>query len=247
MSLLKNLKSDDSIANERDSVGGGGPLDSDLYLCTIKLAYITKSKGGALGLVLHAQTDNNREIRQTLWMTSGTEKGCKNYYEKDGKKNYLPGFIHANALSLLTVGKEISELDTDVKVISTYNPEAGAEVPTKVDMLTDLLGQEILIGLIKQTVDKIVKDESTGIYKATGETRDENEIDKLFRARDRMTTTEIRAAAEEAAFHAIWQAKWKGEVRNKAKGAQGAAGVPGGSKAAGGNAGTPKPKASLFG
>ena len=246
MSLLKNLKSDESIANERDSVGGGGPLDSDIYLATVKLAYLTKSEGGAIGLVLNAQTEGKREIRQTLWMTSGTAKGAKNYYEdKNGEKQYLPGFIIANSLALLTVGKEISELDTEQKVVNVYSSQAKAEVPTKVDMLTELLGQEILIGLIKQTVDKPAKADATGTYKATGETRDENEIDKLFRARDSMTTTEIRAQASEAAFHAIWKAKWQGEVRNKAKGASGNAGVPGGAKPAA--AGTAKPKTSLFG
>lgn len=43
MSLLKNLTSDDSIANERDSVGSSEPLESGLYPATVKLAYVTKA------------------------------------------------------------------------------------------------------------------------------------------------------------------------------------------------------------
>ena len=248
MSALKNLTSDSSIANEKDSVGGGGfVLDSNCYPATITMAYVTKSDGGATGLVLKAKTLSNQEISQTLWMTSGTAKGAKNYYEKDGQKNYLPGFIAANALSLLATGKELSELDTETKAVKVYNKVAKAEVPTKVEVAVDLIGKEVIIGLIKQTVDKTQKNEATGVYEATGETREENEIDKFFRASDKMTTAEIRAQATEAGFYSTWESKWVGVVRNKAKGgtANGTAGIPKiGVGAA--VAGTKKPSTSLF-
>lgn len=241
MSLLKNLATDASIADEKDSVGGGGILESGLYPSKVTLAYVTKSAGGATGLVFKAKTNQGRDINQTLWMTSGTAKGGKNYYEKDGVKSYLPGFIAANALALLTVGKEISELDTEIKVVNVYNPDAKAEVPTKVEMITDLIGQEIIVGLIKQTVDKNVKNDA-GLYVASGETRDENEIDKFFRASDKMTTAEIRAAANEPSFYGTWEDKWAGKTRNKAKGAA-AGGTAGAPKAAGASK---KPTTSLF-
>lgn len=244
MSLLSNLTTDDSIANEKDSVGGGGVLESGLYPCKVTLAYVTKSKGGATGLVLKAKTSEGRDINQTLWMTSGTDKGCKNYYEKDGVKNYLPGFLAANALTLLTVGKEISDMDTETKVVNVYNSEAKAEVPTKVEMITDLLGKDIVIGLIKQTVDKNVKNDA-GQYVPSGETRDENEIDKFFRANDHMTTAEIRAAANEPSFYNTWADKWTGKVRNKSKGSA-AGGTAGAPKAVAGG-GMKKPTTSLFG
>jgi len=244
MNMLASLTTDSSIAEEKDSVGGGGVLESGIYAAKIALAYITKSAGGALGLVLNLKTDAGREIRQTLWMTSGTAKGCKNYYEKDGQKNYLPGFNHANSLALLTVGKEISALETETKVVNVYSAEAKAEVPTKVEMLMDLLDQDIIVGLIKQTVDKTKKNESTGAYEPTGETREENEIDKLFRARDRMTTAEIRAQAETATFIDTWDAKFSGTTKMKAKGAAGTAGAP--KAAAGAPAAAKKPTTSLF-
>ena len=246
MSLLSSLSTDAAIATEKDSVGGsGGPLESGLYNATVAMAHINKSAGGALGLVLTLKTADGKEVRQTLWMTSGTAKGCKNYYEdKQGAKQYLPGFTHANALCLLTVGKEISQLDTETKVINLYSYEAKAEVPTKVEVVMDLLGQEIIVGLIKQTVDKTQKDENTGMYVATGETRDENEIDKFFRAKDRMTTAEIRAQAEEAVFINSWETKWSGKTKDRAKGA--AAGLPGVPKLGGAPA-SKKPTTSLFG
>ena len=244
MNMLANLVSDASIANEKDSVGTSGPAESGLYNHTISMAYLTKSTGGAMGLVLSLKDANNREVRQTLWMTSGTAKGGKNYYEKDGERHYLPGFNLANSLCLLAAGKEISAMEPEQKVVNVYNYEAKAEVPTKVDVLMDLVGKEIITGLIKQTVDKTKKNDATGIYEATGETRDENEIDKFFRASDRMTTAEIRAQATTAAFINTWEQKWSGKTRDRSTGAKGSglAGAPKGS-------GTPivkKPSTSLF-
>ena len=248
MSLLKTLASDDSIANERDSVGGGGAIDSGLYDCTIKLAYISKSKGGALGLVTHLQTSEGREVRETLWMTSGTAKGGKNYYERDGQKHYLPGYLMANSLALLAAGKEISELDTEEKVVKVYNRDARAEVPTKVDVLTDLLGKPILAGILKEEVDKTA-DDGSGNYAPTGETRTQNTFDKFFRASDKKTTAEIRAQADEADFYKVWKEKWKGETKNSVKGAAagGTAGAPARTGAPSiGSQGTKKPAQSLF-
>lgn len=246
MNMLATLATDSAIAEEKDSVGGSGPLDSGLYNATVSMAYLTKSQGGALGMVLTLKTDAGKEIRQTLWMTSGTAKGAKNYYEdKNGEKKYLPGFNHANSLALLTCGKEISAMDTETKVVNIYSAEAKSEVPTKVEVPMDLLGKEIIVGLLRQTVDKTKKNEATGIYEATGETRDENEIDKLFRARDRMTTAEIRAQAETATFIDTWSTKFTGTTRDKSKGASGTAGAPKvpGAVAA---AAAKKPTTSLF-
>ena len=245
MNMLANLSTDASIATEKDSIGNSGPLNSGLYGCTVAMAYLNKSAGGALGLVLTLKTPEGKEVRQTLWMTSGTAKGCKNYYEdKQGAKQYLPGFTHANALCLLTVGKEISALETETKVVNVYSPEAKAEVPTKVEVLMDLLNQEIIVGLIKQNVDKTVKNDA-GVYVATGETKDENEIDKFFRAKDKMTTAEIRAQADEAVFINSWETKWKDKVKDRAKGA--AAGLPGVPKLGVAPSAAKKPTTSLFG
>lgn len=246
MSILANLTTDSSIANEKDSIGGGSRvLESGIYTFTIQHAYIGKSTGGAISLNLNLKTEDNKELKQQLWVTSGTAKGGKNYYiDKNGDKQYLPGFVMANSLCLLALGKEISELDTEQKVISVYNTEAKAEVPTKVDMLMDLVGKDITAAVFKQIVDKTKKNESTGAYDPTGETREENELDKFFRASDKKTTAEIRAQAEEATFVHTWEKKYAGQTRDKSKGAGGANGTAGAPKAA--SVGASKPTSSLF-
>lgn len=241
MSLLSNLSTSNDIADEKDSVGGSRVRESGLYPMSISLAYLTKSTGGALALNLLLKDDDG-DVRQQLWITN--KKGENTYVDKKGDKQYLPGFNMANSLCLLTVGKEISTLDTEDKVINLYNFETKGDVPTKVDMLVDLLNKEVLVGLLKQTVDKTMKNDA-GEYVPTGETRDENEVDKFFRAEDRMTSSEIRAQATEAVFADTWDKKWTGVTRNKAKGASGAAGSAGAPKP-GAAAAASKPTQSLF-
>lgn len=237
------LKKNDQAADEKDVLGGGGGiLDTDIYATKVELAYLSTSGSGALALNLRLKTDEGREIRQTIYMTSGREKGLKNTYEKDGETHYLPGFLLADSLGLLTVGKEIGDLvaGAEKKVIKLYSFEAKAEVPTEVPVIQELMGQEIYAAVMKQIVDKNAKGDD-GVYRPTGETREENEIEKFFRARDKMTTAEIRAGAEEASFFNTWKEKWAGEVKNKAKGAAqgGTAGAP--------KTSAPKPTKSLFG
>jgi hypothetical protein len=237
---LANLKTDSTIKDETDSVGGNGPVESGLYPHKITMAFFGKSSGGAMSLDLHLADPDGKELRQTIYITSGDAKGNKNYYEdKAGAKAYLPGFNVANSLALLTVGKEIGEIETEEKTVKLYSFVEKAEVLTKVPMLMELLGQEVLTGVIRQTVDKNVKDEATGKYVPTGETRQENEIDKFFRAADRMTTAEIRAQAAVATFADTWEAKWKGVDKDKStKGAS--------APAATGAGNTAKPTSSLF-
>jgi hypothetical protein len=179
-------------------------------------------------------------------MTSGDKKGNKNYYvDKEGNQKYLPGFLLANSLGLLTVGKEIGELAgaAENKVVKLYSFTEKKEVPTEVPVLVELLGQEIYAAVIKQVVDKNAK-AADGSYQPTGETREENEIDKFFRAKDKMTTAEIRAGAEEPAFFNTWKEKWAGQVKDRSTKTSGQAGAP---KPAGASPAAKKPTASLFG
>jgi len=247
--LLSGLTVDNSIQNETDSVGGGGVLESGVYKSTITMAFLQKSKGGALGLNLHFKNEDGREYRQTLWVTSGDAKGNKNYYEnKQGEKRYLPGFLHADAICLLTVGQGLASMDTEDKVVSVYSPEAGAEVPTQVPVLMDLLGQQIGVGLQKQVVDKRQKADD-GSYQPTGETREENEVDKIFRAEDGFTVAELRANAEEAAFIHTWKEKFEGKTRDRTskQGSGAQAGAPQRPAATGqASGGAAKPRQSLF-
>jgi hypothetical protein len=218
MSLLGNLKEqdDEGVGTEIDSVGAAtGPVDSALYESKVNMAYLGKSSGGALSLTIWLETAG-REVRNTIYVTSGDAKGnSKTYKDKQtGEKKFLPGYNMANSLCLLTVGKKIDDMPTEKKIVGIYNFQERKDVNTEVEVLVDLLGQEVIAGIINQLVDKNVKNDA-GVYVPSGETRNENEIDKFFRAKDKMTTAEIRGGAEEPAFYNTWDAKFTGTVKDR--------------------------------
>ena len=226
MGVLDNLKTSDDIATEKDSVGGGFLVDSGVYPVTIEVAYITKSSGGATCLNIHLKT-KSALLKQAIYVTSGDAKGGHTYYvDKEGNKQGLPGFNQATAISLLTVGKQLAELnDPEEKVINIYDYDAKKELPTKVAMLSDLIGQEFNAGILRKVVDKNIKNDA-GEWVAGGDTKEENELDKVFRARDNLTVAEIIAGETVGAFRETWEAKNTGVTKMAAKGVQGTSGVP---------------------
>lgn len=246
MSILGTLTTDKAIKEDGDRLGGFTPLESNLYDLNISLAYVTSAPSKAMALNLLFETAEGKTLRQQWWMTSGDAKGRKNFYinPKTNEKHYLPGFNMANALCLLTVAKEIGAMITEPKVINLYDHNQKKEVPTKVEMITELLGQSITAGVIKQIVDKNTKDAASGLYVATGETRVENEVDKLFRMRDGLTVTEIRAKVP-SSFKEQWVKKWAGETLDKSTSKSIAAGAPG-AFATPSVLGTPAATVSLF-
>lgn len=248
-SILSNLTTSEDIGGEeKDSLGGRQLLESGIYKCKIDLAYAKKSDGGALGLFFWFKTEDGKEFR---WNTYVTNKQGQNYYTKDGEKFYLPGFNLANSIAMLTTGKEISALeDPEDKVVNLYDNNTKAEIPTKVAALTELMGQEIYVGVVKQTVNKQVKD-AAGVYQPTAETRDENDVDKFFCAKDgfdKLTSAEIRAKRSgqeiQQPFFDGWLKKNQGKTINKVKEVTGSA-VAGAPKA--GAPAASKPTNSLFG
>lgn len=249
--MFENLTTDSSIAEDKDVLGGGRQLfDTDVYRATVGMAYGKKSDGGALAVALTFKLADGREFQKDVYTTN---RNGQNFYERDGAKHYLPGFNLVNSLCLLTTGKELSQLPIETKTVKVWNKDSKAEVPTPVPVLVDLIGKECYVAIERLIEDKTAKNDSTGAYEPTGEIVEANDLAKIFCARegfDGMTQTEIKAArdgkAPEVLFKDQWVEKYKGQVRNKAKGA-----------AAGGNAGAPragapkpaaaaKPTSSLF-
>lgn len=221
MGLFDNVKTDEAIIDQGDVLMGRGPLESGIYVMAIEAAYIDESKNGARSVTFSFTDQQGRKLRITEWVTSGKAKGQKNYYEKDGKKYYLPGFNQVNSICVLATGKELSEMDTPDKTIKIYDWEERKEVPVTRPVLEDLHGQELALGIIKQIVDKNVQGPD-GTYAPSGETRVENVIGKAFRAEDMMTVTEIRAEIEEAKFHTQWETTYTGQTIDRSKGVKGA-------------------------
>lgn len=198
------LEADVEVQNE-DVLGGGSfILDTGLYPMVIDNAFFDKSQGGAMNVNLHLKRKNggNQVYRHTIYITSGDAKGNKPYYVgKDKKKHPLPGYSQVDQISKITAELPISQVSPEKKLVKLYDFEAKAEVPREVPVITEMVGQEILIGMHKCRENK--RANQNGAWVDTNEARDFNEINKVFFP-DGYTVTEKAAEADEAAFVKKW-------------------------------------------
>ena len=207
--LFKKFEGVSDVKADVDTLGGSkfSPWESGVYDAVVELAYVDESKGGAMSINFTFKTQEGKELRQNIFITSGKEKGQLNYYtDKDGNKKYLPGFVTVNDICLLSMGEELSSIETETKVLSIYNYDQKKEVPTKKEVLTDLIGKEITLGVLKVVQDK---------YNKPGETQTINDISKVFRTSDKMTANEIKSEASLAEFYEAWKEKNTGNTINK--------------------------------
>ena len=247
MSVFGNL-TNDGLEETNDRLGGFNVRDTDAYEATIKVAYAGQSAGGARNVTLVVNLPDG-EYSETIYVTNKKGENWFLNQNDKSKKVPLPGFTTIDDICLVTTGKPLAEQDSEEKVVKIYDFNERKELPKAVPMLVDLIGQTLFLGIVQQTVDKNQKNESTGEYEPTGETRDENVIEKVFHDPTKMTVVEARQGATEPVFFEKWLSKNKGIVRNKAKGADGKgtqSGRPGGGAPQSGNGGQKK-TSSLFG
>lgn len=190
-----------------DVLGGSFVKPTGLYAARVDMAYLGKSKKGAMSLNLHFKLlGDSSIIRQTLWITSGDAKGNKNYYvDKNGLKRLLPGMLEADQISTITAAKPMSALTPEEKTIKLWDYETSSEQPTKVHALTEMVGQDILLGLHKCRDNKVKKVGEKYVDQKAD--RHFNELDKVFYA-DGFSVTEKLAEAETPLFNEKWSAKY---------------------------------------
>ncbi len=223
---------------ERDSVGGGYAWDSDTYPVVISEAYPDKSAGGATSLNIIYKNKEGKEVTQIEWVQSGDAKGNSPTYDvrdsngkPTGEKRKLLGLTRADSICALVAGKTLEQVgaNTEPKVVTKWDPAASARNEKTVDMLMDLVGQSVIIGVQKKIVDKRAKGED-GQYHPTGEVRTINEVDKVFDGVTGRTLTEVRAELKEPVFIHTWRTNNRGKVQDdssKASGSTAKAGAPG--------------------
>jgi len=244
--MFKNLTTD-GLEEAEDRLGGGfGPLETDIYTGTIKAMYAGQADSGAQSVTILVDIDG-REYRETLYVTN--KKG-ENFWvnEKAGNKRMpLPGFTTVNDICLVASGKPLCEQDSEDKVVMVYDSEARKELPKTVPMLTDCVGATITLAIQKVLENKSKKEGNA--YVDTTETRESNQIEKVFDTDSRLTVVEATNGATEAAFHDAWLEKNKGQTRDKRTvkdgGNAGTAGRPGAANSNTGSA--PAARKSLFG
>lgn len=219
---------------ETDNLGRDfGAVPTDVYDSTIQVMYMTKTTSGGTALNLIAKTADGKEIKKALYVTSmksGTEKNT--YLDKEGKPQYLADFLQADAICLLAVGKPLSELTTEDKLVKIFDFDQKKEVPKKVPTYPDLQDKQIKLAMVRVTKLKQVKQGNEYVDDPAGATRQENTLDKVFRASDNKTVNEVRSQAP-AEFMEAWLAKNQGKDKDltQGKAAQGTAGAPAASSA----------------
>ena len=189
--IFANAKPAAKAEIESDFLGGGGAVDTDIYPGTIKYAYIGKSgSSDARNTTISVKLDNGKEVTGSIWMTNG--KGGVTYKDKKtGVETNLPGYNQVNALCMLLASREVGNMDVEEKTLSLYDYDAKKEVPQAVDCFVDLHGERCNVAIQRQTVDKNKKNDATGDYEPTGETRDVNEFVKFFPENALVTLSEV--------------------------------------------------------
>ena len=221
MSLLKSFVKATNAAEsvERDSLGGGYILPSDIYMLTVETAFLQPATSGAVGVVLRFKTkEGGKDYRETVYITN--RKG-ETFYVKDGQQHLLPGYLMIDTLCQMVTGNSLEKQNTELRTVKVYDPELQKEVPAEREVLVDLQGGLVYAGIIKSVEDKTKKDAS-GAYVPTGETREANSISKFFHSESKQTLAEAIAGTD-SKFFADWLTKYKDQVINNAKGAAGGA------------------------
>lgn len=250
MSIFKKLTTE-GAEKAVDRLGGGfQAVPSDIYDVTIKMAYVGNSAHSkAMSVTLIATMADNKELRETIWITNKDNENTYADKQDAKKKHLLPGFITVNDICLLATGNELSEQETEEKMVKIYNSTEKKEVPTAVQVITDLIGKKVKLGVLRKKSWKQKRDDS-GNYVNTDQTRDENTIDKVFHADNGRTVQEYMHGVDPAEFMPAWEKQNKGKDRDdttRAQPAAAAAGGIGGTGRPGGAAGPGTAKKNIFG
>lgn len=230
--MFGNFEVDEKLA-VGDNIGGGA-LPSGAYDFMVDMAYVGKSPpkdngtdGEAMYVAFTFKAQDGATLKQNVYISSGKKKGCKNtYVSKSGAKFYLPGFEVVNDICIVATGVDLLNTDTEVKTVKVYDKEASKELPTKVEVVTSLLGKTVTLGVIR--VDE-------PDYLDNSKRRIINDINKVFNSDTKLTVKEITEEETEPKFYTKWVEKNQG--KDKVKGAK---------SKGNGAAGTVKPAASLF-
>lgn len=215
--LFGNLNIPTNVEQDSDFLGGTGALDSDIYPATITHVYSKVAASGARALAFKFELNvggRNVPYSEDLYVT---DRQGNVSFTHNGSTRFLPGYNLINSITKALLGKEITQITSEKRVLPIYNYEMKKEVPTEVDAVTELFGKKVHIALQKVRKNKEVKD-ANGVYQPTAEERIYNSIDKiLFEVDGKIKTFNEATAQADATFAEGWLAKNKGNVRDQYK------------------------------
>lgn len=186
-------------------------LDSDLYKTTVKMAYLVIHESKAQGIAFEFDLGGGKifKIEQIIKTKEG-----KNYFINTKTKLTAPlaGFTVVDDICTITTGKGLKGQATEQKIVKVYNFDKKEDVPTQVHVLTDLLGKEVGLAVIKRLENKSKKEGDR--YVATSETITRNDIVKAVYP-DNGTTVGERTEKKDPTWAAGWVKNNKGKTKEK--------------------------------
>lgn len=218
MSIFSKINKPDDMEESKDVIfkGGKEPLPTGLYPATVEMAILKESSGGAIGVELHLDIDG-RGFREDIYLTN---RNGDTFYtrEKDGQDvNYpLPGYTTTNDLAIITTGYSIEDQETEVKTVELWDKEAEDKIPKEVDMLEDIRGKKIIVGIFLDNdfSQKNVGDASNPKWVDDfSKEFKRNSINKIFNE-DGFTAGELINELEEPSFVEEWRESYTAEYVN---------------------------------
>lgn len=179
-----------------DFSGGQYIFPTDLYTGVIKTAYIGMSSSSQARHVTLIIDINGKEYRPQIWVTNGQGEvtyEVKHNNRKTGEVKNLPGFNLINSLCLLVAGKELGSMEAEERQVKVWDYDAKRELAQAVSCFTELHGETVTIAIQERLENKQAKNDSTGKYENTAETRRTNQVVKFFSSDNVVTISEVTA------------------------------------------------------
>lgn len=193
--MYKSYNLDPNLARQADEKSGRIE-ETGAVTGRIKYAIATRSTGGAEGVELHFESNDNRDARVTVWT-----------YKKDGSVNDS-GMRLINAIMTCVMTKQLTPTEGNVEL---YDFAAGSRVQKRVTLFPEL---QKPIGFVFQLAPE--EYEKEGAIKISNRL----EIYGVYHAQSGMTASEIltKATSAEKLTQMLAQVKDKSLKKYKPKG-----------------------------
>jgi hypothetical protein len=199
-------------SEEREpSTGSNWILESGVYPMIIDMAYRKEAASGSIGLHLHLKSKEHPTIvhKERFTLTSGHAKGQKNYFvDKEGVEKLLPQMQMANELCQLAFDDpktELAEYPREDKMIKLWDYDQKADVPVKVSAYVDLIGKEIMVGMVKIATNK--RKQVGDKWVPTSGVKEYNEVSKFYHPESGLTAQEIEDGKTQPEHLEAWKEK----------------------------------------
>lgn len=217
MELNLELGNDVVTQTEGDSLESNRKftLDTGIYDFKIKQMYPVQNKSGSFSMQLVLETSEGKTFNPLIYFMdkegnvtteakSGTNKG---------KKIPIRGYSQLDTICKASIGKPLPEVYKS-KQSKVVIKQFTKDEKITVDMLMDVIGKTITLGIEERRVNK--QGLVNGTYQNTAEERIVNELNKVYFP-GRLTAKEVETKVSTPVFATAWLEKYEGQLIDQYK------------------------------